>query len=349
MKIAFFELEGWEEEIVKKELAPSTGSTSSLQAGSGQAGHEFQFVLGKAHEWGAAARDTEAMSIFVDSRVDGAVLDQFPQLKFIATRSTGFDHIDLAACKKRGITVSYVPGYGDNTVAEFAFGLILSLTRKIYRAIDQIKEAEDFSLRGLRGVDIKGKTIGVVGTGRIGREMITIAKGFGMNVLAYDPKQDDELAQSLGFTYVPLHDLLQQSDIVSLHVPYNEATHHLINLDNIRVMKRGSYLINTARGGVLETGALLFALREEILAGAGLDVLEEEGDIKDELKFLSEGKVEAGKLQTMLQEHALINMPNVLITPHNAFNSQEALMRILKITIENIAAYANGKPQNVVQ
>ena len=245
--------------------------------------------------------------------------------------------------------MSSVPGYGSNTVAEFAFGLILNLTRKIYQAIDQIKETKSFSLTGLRGIELKGKTLGIVGTGRIGREMVGIAEGFEMNVIASDPSPDDALAKEKGFRYVSLEDLLSQADIISLHCPYTKATHHLINQKNIALVKRGAYLVNTARGGIIETQAIIEGLQEGILAGAALDVLEEEGEIKDELEFLSRGQAQADRLMVMLQNHALMKMPNVLVTPHNAFNSQEALERILRTTIENIRGFLKGKPLNVVK
>ncbi|MEK7542903.1 MAG: NAD(P)-dependent oxidoreductase [Patescibacteria group bacterium] len=332
MKIAFFEVEGWEEKIVRGTLA----------------GQDVVFSAGKISDAGTETQDAEIISPFIDSPINKETLARFPNLKFIATRSTGFDHIDLHACKERGILVSNVPGYGNNTVAEFAFGLILSLTRKIYKAIDRIKEAENFSLDGLRGIDLKGRTIGIIGTGRIGKEAIKIAKGFGMNVVAYDLQPNETSANVLGFSYAPLEELLEQSDVISIHAPLNESTLHLINSKNIIFIKRGAYLVNTARGGIVETGALLTALRDGILAGAGLDVLEEEGDIKDEMKFLSKGSADAEKLQVMLQSHALMNMENVLITPHNAFNSQEALERILTATLENVSAFVGGKSQNLV-
>lgn len=292
--------------------------------------------------------DFEILSVFVNSRLTREVIAHFSNLKFVVTRSVGYDHIDLEAARERGIVVSYVPGYGDNTVAEFAFGLILNLTRKIYQGIDQIKESGSFALSGLRGIDIKGKTIGIIGTGRIGREMVKIANGFGMRVLAFDPFPNAELARELGFEYVDFETLLRSSDIVSLHCPYNEKTHHLINKGNIGLMKKGAYLINTARGPVLETEALIQALQAGVLAGAGLDVLEEEGETKDELAYLSQGHPNEAELKTMLQNHILMEMPNVLITPHTAFNSQEAMERILNTTLGNIADFLAGKLTNVV-
>lgn len=333
MKIAFFEIEGWEEKLIKKALP----------------GHDITlFKEPLSSDRIPEKRGFDAISVFVDSRIDGEVLNYFSDLKFIATRSTGYDHIPVTICRDRGIGVAYVPGYGDNTVAEFAFGLILNLTRKIYQGIDQIKERESFSLEGLRGMDLKGKIIGVVGTGRIGREVIKIAKGFGMDVVASDMFPDEKAAKELGFRYLPFEELLGSADIVSLHCPLTEKTKHLINLKNIKLIKKGSYLVNTARGAIIETEALIRALQDDILAGAALDVLEEEGEIKDELKFLSKDRVREAELKVLLQDHVLMRMPNVLVTPHNAFNSNEALERILNTTLTNIRAFVESKPTNLV-
>lgn len=334
MKIAFFELEDWEESIIREHFPQDELFLSKDKLTSQTLSSE---------------RDFEVISVFVDSEPGREVLDNFPKLKYLATRSTGYDHIDLDYARERGIAVAYVPGYGDNTVAEFAFGLILSLSRKIYQAIDQIKEIESFSLKGLRGRDLKGKTIGIIGTGRIGKEMIKIASGFSMRVIAYDLYPDEEFAAKSGCQYLSLEELLGQSDIISIHAPLTESTKHLINQHNISLIKHGALLVNTARGAIVETNALVAALKDGILAGAGLDVLEEEGETKDELNFLSRTRPKEEEMLTMLQNHILMKMPNVLVTPHNAFNSQEALERILQTTIENIKSFRDGKPINLVK
>jgi len=332
MKLAFAELEGWEEERIRTAFS---GAELTLSKEKIDAEHM------------PGARDIEALSIFVESRIDAKVLDALPKLRFIATRSTGFDHIDLPLCKTRGVTVASVPGYGVNTVAEFTFGLILNLTRKIYRSIDQVKEAESFDLRDLRGIDVNGKTLGLIGTGRIGTWVARIAKGFGMRIVAFDLFPNEKLAAEFGFSYAPLETVLREADIVTLHVPYLPSTHHLINAENIRLMKRGSFLVNTSRGGVVETEALVAALKEGILAGVGLDVLEEEGATKSGSESSkATGTPEA--MHVMLHNHELMHMQNVLITPHNAFNTQEALERILETTFENIRGFMSGTPVNVV-
>ena len=334
MKIAFFELEGWEKPFLQNSLSE----------------HEISFIDGKLDKDHLPnQKDADILSVFIGSQISPEVLQGFPNLKFITTRSTGFDHIDLKACQEKNILVANVPTYGANTVAEHAFALILGLSRKIYYSYERLRETGSFSLDGLRGFDLKGKTLGVIGTGHIGRHTIRIAKGFEMKILAYDPFPDLKLAQELDFEYKEkLDDLLGNSDIITLHAPLNEQTHHLINGDNIYKIKKGAYLINTARGGLVDTDALVKALKEKHLAGAALDVLEEEGAIKEELELLTSGKVEEHNIKTLLQNHVLIDMPNVIITPHNAFNSQEALQRILKTTVENIKAFASKQPQNIV-
>ncbi|RJQ13460.1 hydroxyacid dehydrogenase [Candidatus Parcubacteria bacterium] len=332
MKIAFFELEGWEEELIKKAFP----------------GHDLFLSKEKLLATNLPKRnDFEIICIFVNSQVNKGVIEFLPNLKFVTTRSTGFDHIDLIECKKRNILVGYVPGYGDNTVAEFTFGLILNLTRKLYEAIDRVKEFNSFALNDLRGMDLKDKAIGIIGTGRIGKEMIKIAHGFSMNILAFDLFPNAETAKSMGFKYLNLEELLKNSDIISIHTPYNEKTRHLLNKKNMKLIKRGAYLINTARGGIVETDALIEALETKVLAGAGLDVLEEEGETKDEMTFLKDKHQHHRKLKAVLENHVLMKMPNVLITPHNAFNTKEALERILDTTIKNITAFIDKKPSNI--
>ncbi|MEK7076942.1 MAG: NAD(P)-dependent oxidoreductase [Patescibacteria group bacterium] len=333
MTIAFFELEGWEEPMIRETFA----------------GHDLFLTKEKLDPAHLPERnDFEVISVFVDSRMDETTVDYFPNLKLMTTRSTGYDHINVEAFKRKGVAVAYVPGYGANTVAEFTFGLILSLTRKIYRAIDQIKETESFSLQGMRGMDIKGKTLGVIGTGRIGKEVIKIAKGFGMDVIAYDPMPNNELAGQIGFRYAQLEELLKHSDIITVHCPYTEQNRHLINKENIKSVKKGAYLVNTARGPIVDTDALLQALGDGTLAGVALDVLEEEKEMKEEFSFLSQLRLKPEDLKTVIENHILIKMPNVLITPHNAFNTQEAMERILTTTFSSIKGFIEGKPQNIV-
>jgi D-lactate dehydrogenase len=242
--------------------------------------------------------------------------------------------------------VANVPHYGENTVAEHTFALILALSRKVHQAYVRTIRG-DFSFTGLQGFDLKGKTLGVIGTGRIGLHVIRMAKGFGMEVLAHDKFKNTLMAETLGFDYAGLEDLLKRSDIVTLHAPYMPETHHMINKGNIGLIKKGALLINTARGGLVETEALTRALDQGRLAGAGLDVLEGEELIKEENQILS-GSFPADKMRTLLQNHILLHRENVVITPHIAFNSREALFRILQTTVDNIRAFQRGSPENLV-
>jgi len=297
----------------------------------------------------AEMTDAEILSVFVDSMITKAVLDEMPRLKLIATRSTGFDHIDAEECHRRGIVISYVPSYGENTVAEHAFALILSLSRKIFQSYERT-ERMNFNREGLRGFDLYGKTLGVVGTGRIGRHSIRIGRAFGMKIVAYDSYPNSELASKEDFEYVKtLDDLLAQSDVITLHVPYIPETHHIINKENIKKIKRGAILVNTARGGLVDTEALLWALEEGVLSGAGLDVIEGEKDTFEEITLLSRGFSKEKDIATLLRNHILVARDDVIITPHNAFNSVEAVRRIFDTTVENINGFIDGTPVNTVQ
>jgi D-lactate dehydrogenase len=292
--------------------------------------------------------DAEVLSTFINSDCSAKVLEKFKNLQLITTRSTGYDHIDLEYCRKKGIQVANVPSYGSNTVAEHAMALVLSLTRRIVESVDRVRR-NDFRPDGLTGVDLMGKVMGVIGTGKIGQNVVKYASAFGMEVLAYDLNPKPELAEKLGFTYVELDYLLSKSDVVSLHVPYSPSTHHIINKDNIMKMKKGAYLINTARGGLIETDALFDALRSGHISGAGIDVFEEEKFLTEEAELLhrdSHGDVD---FKIALENHMMSYLPNVVVTPHNAFNSKEALQRIISTTVDNIVCYAKGKCENIIK
>ncbi len=288
----------------------------------------------------------DVVSVFIYSVVKKDLLRSPKNLKLIATRSTGFNHIDVHAALKRGITVCNVPYYGENTVAEHTFALILSLSRNIHKAYVRTLR-NDFSLQGLQGFDLKGKTLGVIGAGSIGLHVIRMAKGFGLNVIAYDLRQNHFLAETLDFVYAPLAELLSRSDIISLHCPSNAQTHHLLNMKNIREVKKGALFINTARGDLIETQALHFALNSGIFAGAGLDVFEGEELVKEENQMLTKN-VPVEKLHALLQKNILLKMENVILTPHMAFDSVEALERILQTTVDNIVDFEAGNPHFVV-
>jgi D-lactate dehydrogenase len=293
--------------------------------------------------------DAVVISIFASDSVTAEVMDSMPNLKLIATRTTGYDHIDLAAAKERDIIVVNVPAYGEETVAEFAFALLLTLSRKIREATAAVATAEvDNST--LRGFDLSGKTFGVVGCGRIGQHAARIAKGFGMNVVAYDPFPNQEKAQEIGFNFVELPELMQQSDIISVHAPLTKDNHHLINADMLAHTKPTAVLVNTARGELIDTTAVVQALGHKKLAGAALDVLEFESLLqRDKVVAASGQQVSADEAQAVLDILSLKSMPQVLLTPHNAFNTLEAVDRIRVTTIQNITDYLKGQTPNKIE
>ncbi|MCS6956327.1 MAG: NAD(P)-binding domain-containing protein [Patescibacteria group bacterium] len=330
MKIVFFEVASWEKDLLIKNFPEAYLVEDKLSL-----------------ENVAKYQNAEIISSFVYSQLTKDILEKMPNLKFIATRSTGFDHIDISYCCQKNIKVSNVPEYGSRTVAEHTFALILTLTKKIYQSINQAKNF-DFNHENIRGIDLFGKTIGIVGLGKIGFEVLKIAQGFGMRILVFNRSQKQELKEKYNFDYVDLKTIVSQSDIVSLHLPYNKETHHLINKNNIFDFKKGSYLINTARGPVVETEAIILGLEKGIFDGVGLDVLEEEKELAEETEILTKIYKKDVDLKTIVLNHVLVNHPKVIITPHNAFNTKEALERITKTTIENIKAFLNDSLINLV-
>lgn len=287
------------------------------------------------------AKKYDIVSVFIYSKMDKAILLKLPNLKMIATRSTGTDHIDSNECQKRNIVVANVPSYGANTVAEYAMALLLAVAKRIVPAHQSVENGE-FSPDGLTGTDLYGKTIGVIGAGSIGQNVIRIAKGLGMKVLVVERTPDVKLAKRLGFKYAPLEDCLELSDVVTLHVPATPETRHLINLKNIKLMKKGSILINTSRGKVVKTEAIIWGLANGILWGAGLDVTEDE-ELVESVSMVSSTKPTKDDLQEVLSYHLLRDRDDVVFTPHNAFNTQEAIGRIIKTTVENIDKFIKLK------
>ncbi|MBN2880988.1 hydroxyacid dehydrogenase [Candidatus Woesearchaeota archaeon] len=330
-KIVFYEIKDWEKEYIQSKINDS----------------ELIFISEPLNNDNLEpAKTADMISVFIYSKISKELLDQMPNLKVLNTRSTGFDHIDIEECKSRNIPVCNVPFYGENTVAEHTFALILSLSRNIHKSYVRTLN-EDFSIDGLTGFDLKGKTLGIIGGGHIGMHVAKFAKGFGMNVLVFDLFKQSFLSEVIGFEYAELNDILKTADIVSLHVPYNPHTHHLINAEKISTMKDGAIIINTARGQLIDTDALYDALQLGKIGGAGLDVLEGEEFIKEE-KELLHGDSNNEKWKTIVRNQAICKMDNVVFTPHNAFNSKEALQRILDTSIENLKTCKDGKCQFIV-
>lgn len=331
MKVAYFYTDDWEKEYAQDRLS----------------GTDVTFVPGIVNDCAQLDTKMQLLSIFLDSQVNHELLQRLPALKCIATRSTGFNHIDMAEAKARGITVCNVPAYGTYAVAEYTFALMLNLSRRIHEGCQRLREG-NFSSHDLTGSDLRGKMLGIVGLGNIGMRVAAVATCFGMKVLAYDIHADQAMAEKIGFSYVSLDELLAQSDVITLHVTYNPKTHHLINRDTIKKCKRGAYLINTARGPVVETEALVEALDDKILSGVGLDVFEEEWLLAHPVQAVLDKKVSAEALRHIAAVHYLVNHPRVIVTPHNAFNSLQARQQCVDAAIQNIQAFIDGKGANVV-
>ncbi len=310
--------------------------------------HHWDFIDGEIG-FDNLKPDSEVISTFVSSAVTAEMIEKLPKLKLIACRSTGFNNIDLAAAEQRGVIVTNVPTYGEYTVAEYSFALLLHLSRAIGPAVQAVQNHKAAEPAKLRGFDLHGKTIGIVGTGKIGQQIARIANGFNMHVVAYDLFPKDELATDFHFTYVGLDELLSNSDIISLHVPYSPENHHFIDESKLRQMRPSAIILNTARGELIDTKALLEALKDKRLAGAGLDVLEGEKllDTDEELQLLR-SDLKPSMLKLDADIHELAKLPNVIITPHNAYNSIEAVDRINQTTCQNIIKFWYGETPNKV-
>lgn len=332
MQICIFDVESWE-----REAFDALKDEHSLRFS------EEPLTAKNARRYSEA----EGISVFIYSSIDSEVLDAIPGLKIIASRSTGVDQIDLDACKDRGITVCNVPTYGTHTVAEHVFGLLLMISHKLEDAVQKTRRG-DFTAKGLQGFDLHGKTLGVFGTGDIGRAVIRIAKGFEMDVLAFDVKPDEEKALEMGFVYADMDTVLKSADVITLHVPSTPKTHHLIGRNQFEKMKEGAVLINTSRGNIVDIQALARALADGKIAAAGLDVLPSEPVIREEAELLRSVYEQRHDLSTLLADQVLVRMKNVIVTPHSAFFTREAVQRILDTTVENIQAFAQGTPINTV-
>ncbi len=323
MRIAVFDTHRFDREV--------------LEAVNARHGHELTFFearLGSATA--SLAGGFPAVCVFVNDRLDEATLRTLHQggTRLVALRSAGFNNVDLRVAEGLGIRVVRVPEYSPYAVAEHAFAMLLALVRKIPRAAVRVRDS-NFSLEGLVGWDLHGKTMGLVGVGRIGHAAARIARGFGMRVLAYDLRPDEKLAAEAGVEFVELDPLYRESDVISLHVPLTPATYHLIDAGALSKMKRGVVLINTGRGALIDSRALIDKLKSGQVGGACLDVYEEEEGIF--FHDLSDRVL----LDDVLAR--LISFPNVLITSHQAFLTREALENIAETTLTNVAAFERGE------
>jgi D-lactate dehydrogenase len=323
MKIAFFDTHRFEKKIFDQ---------VNLKFG-----HDITYFEPKlTPETALLAHGNLAICSFVNDRLQEKTISILHGLdiKLIALRSAGFNHVDIAAANRSGMKVVRVPSYSPHAIAEHAVALILALNRKICRANSRIKEL-NFSLEGLVGFDLFGKTIGIIGTGKIGSVMASIMKGFGCRVIAFDPFPNADL-QNNGITYLPLSELYSQSDIISLHVPLTNETKHLLNEQSLAKMKKGVMIINTGRGALIDTKALIDALKTSQIGAAGLDVYEEEENIF--FQDLSDQVLQDDVLAR------LMTFPNVMITSHQAFLTQEALANIAETTLKNVSDFEQGLP-----
>jgi len=293
--------------------------------------------------------EAEIISVFVSSVVNKELLDAMPNLKMIACRSTGFNNIDMAEAADRQITVVNVPTYGERTVAEYTFALLLSLTRKLATSSNQLLLGRE-NHEETHGTDLSGKVLGVIGAGRIGKNVIKIAHAFGMRVVVYDPFLDDAIAESIDVEKVDLDGMTKKADVLTLHAPLTDANKHMINEALIARLKQGVYIINTARGELIDTSALISALNSGKVAGAGLDVLEDEKlmNIDEEELLLKRGSETRETLEHVVANTVLMRMPSVILTNHNAYNTTEAVKRINTTTVDNIKHYLAGAVQNKV-
>jgi D-lactate dehydrogenase len=295
--------------------------------------------------------DIDGLGVYVQTEVRSDDINSFPNLKLITTISTGYDHIDVAYAESKNITVTNVPGYGAHSVSEFTFGLLLTLARNIHRAYPDLQDHDQaINSNSYLGITLYGKTLGVIGTGNIGKQVIAIAQGFGMKVVAYDAFPDSDFAEQYNIDYVDLKYLLSHSDIVTLHVPYLPETRHIISHKELSLMQPHALLINTARGELVHSLDVIKALKEKTIKGAAFDVLEGERGLNDPTLWANINNEEAQEqIRTMLIDHELIDMPNVIVTPHIASQTKEARDALYHTTVKNIRAFTENNSINIVR
>ncbi len=281
--------------------------------------------------------NAEIISVFTASRLTKETLEKFSNLKLILTRSVGYSHIDIDYCNSKNIIVANTPHYGDYTVAEFSFGILLNLIRRICYGVSELKQGDMYP--ETFGMELYDKTIGVIGTGSIGTKTIKIAKGFSMNVMCYDILKNTDIENEFNVKYVDLETLCKLSDVISLHAPLTTATYHIINAEKIKLMKENVIIVNTARGELIDTEALYHALLDGKIKGAALDVLEFEDTISNKRPG---SDLNLKNLRTSLINTKLLNLDNVIATPHIAYDTKEAVNRILDTTLKNLFEFVEG-------
>ncbi len=311
--IAHFALEDWEKEYIKSKVS-----------GNSHIFIDSEDVEGNIEQF----KDAEVLSVFIYNKVTAKVIDALPNLKLIITRSTGFDHIDIEHAKQKDIPVCNVKAYGSNTIAEHTFALLLSLAKYLPVLAERSKKA-NFEYKDCLGFELNGKKLGVIGSGRIGANVIQIAKAFNMEILVYDVFQNADLAKKVGFEYVDLDTVLKNADILSIHVPFSKETESILSRENLDKLKKDVIFINTSRGALIKNEDLIYALDSGIFKAAGLDTID------------GENQMYLGNV-TLEQKNILVR-DNVIFSPHSAYYTKDALMRILDSTIEHITGFEKGE------
>lgn len=324
MRIAVFDTHSYDE--------------AALKAANADFGHELEFFEERLQDKTVElARGFDAVCAFVNCRLGARVMRKLHELgvKLVLLRAAGFNGIDLAAAEEVGIPVLRVPAYSPEATAEHTFAMLLTLVRKTHRAYNRVRD-QNFSLDGLEGFTLHGKTYGVLGAGKIGLAALRIARGFGCRLLAFDPYPNAAMADEIGFEYAPLEQVLAEADVLSLHLPLTEQSHYILNAESLAKTRKGIVIVNTSRGGLIDTSALIDGLKSGQIGGVGLDVYEqEEGVFFEDLS--------GRPLQDDLLARLMV-FPNVLITSHQGFLTREALIAIAQTTLGNATAFAQGAP-----
>lgn len=331
MKIVFFDVKDYEKSYFEKKLDFENNEITFINS-----------PLLASSEVAENLLSAEILCITPFSRLNENTLKKFKNLKFITTRSVGFSHIDRKYCEEKGIEIAITPHYGDNTVAEFAFSLLFGLIRNVHFSMSEIKYGAENAK--YRGIELFGKTIGIVGVGSIGKQSVKIANGFGMKILCNDLFKNSSLEEQYNVRYVELEELCQNSDFIFLHAPYTEKNYHLFNKKLFSMMKTNAFLINTARGELIDTKALYNALKSKKIKGAALDVVECEEFFNPVNSYIESSENNCSEcLKKTLINYILTSLENVIVTPHIAYNTEEAAERILEMTAQNLKEFTKGK------
>lgn len=334
MKVVFFDVEHYEEEYLHK-----------------QSGGRYILVkdaLNDLSPLNPEYADADVISVFTTSRVNAKVLKQFKKLKLIALRSVGFNHVDMKYCRANRIIVENSPNYGNQSVAEFALALLMDVLRKVTMSYLGYKDAKVYP-SCLMGLELYGKTMGIVGLGAIGSTFAKISHGLGMKILGYDKNEKENLKRDLNVIYTDFDTLVRKSDFISIHAPLTQKNYHMFDEDCFKKMKNNAILINTGRGELIDSSALFNALVNKKILGAGLDVLENEQTITDVDYMLGINRLDKLALEQTIINSRLFQLDNVILTPHIAYNTKEAVERILSTTLDNIQQFGVGIVQNYVE